>query len=225
MYTYNWYHSTTIIHYVYEQDKYLHCIVNPFALCSPFFLIPFCSPSLTWNPPCCDRIRPPRSQVACKLTLHPLLIFPTLNIYPPISLSPDCPLVSSQLGRESSWRGPNTDWDERYSESTRRGLEQPTALYGPLIISKPWPVFRWSSVVLKVSFDMRGDMKLFHCNFLVTARYFYGLSTCDAIFFIKIEIFWPFFYFLASGTVGVQCLARAKSLALLTFGANIKYLK
>ncbi len=26
-------------------------------------------------------------------------------------------------------------------------------------------------------------------------------------------------------TVGVQCLARAKSLALLTFGANFKYLK
>jgi hypothetical protein len=25
-------------------------------------------PSLTWNPPCCDRIHPPRSQVACKLT-------------------------------------------------------------------------------------------------------------------------------------------------------------
>jgi hypothetical protein len=24
--------------------------------------------SLTWNPPSCDRIRPPRSQVACKLT-------------------------------------------------------------------------------------------------------------------------------------------------------------
>jgi hypothetical protein len=25
-------------------------------------------PLLTWNPPSCDRIRPPRSQVACKLT-------------------------------------------------------------------------------------------------------------------------------------------------------------
>ncbi len=35
-------------------------------------LLPCCSPfdllSLTWNPPSCDRIRPPRSQVACKLT-------------------------------------------------------------------------------------------------------------------------------------------------------------
>ncbi len=35
-------------------------------------LIPFCplfwSPLLTWNSPSFDRIRPPRSQVACKLT-------------------------------------------------------------------------------------------------------------------------------------------------------------
>jgi hypothetical protein len=34
-----------------------------------FPLAPLSVPlSLTWNPPCCDRIRPPRSQVACKLT-------------------------------------------------------------------------------------------------------------------------------------------------------------
>ncbi len=37
----------------------------------PFFphslLLPIRFPSLTWNPPCCDRIRPPRSQVARKL--------------------------------------------------------------------------------------------------------------------------------------------------------------
>ncbi len=32
-------------------------------LCSPF-----CSFLLTWNPPCCNRIRPPWSQVAHKLT-------------------------------------------------------------------------------------------------------------------------------------------------------------
>jgi hypothetical protein len=42
-----------------------------------FLLLPPLSPlcpsfdplSLTWNPPSCDKIRPPRSQVACKLTL------------------------------------------------------------------------------------------------------------------------------------------------------------
>jgi hypothetical protein len=40
---------------------------------SPFFCLPLqvslCLPFLlTWNPPSCDRIRPPWSQVACKLT-------------------------------------------------------------------------------------------------------------------------------------------------------------
>ncbi len=30
-------------------------------------LLPLHCPLLTWNPPCCDRIRPPRSQVARKL--------------------------------------------------------------------------------------------------------------------------------------------------------------
>jgi hypothetical protein len=43
----------------------------PLAFLLPL-LIPFCSLSnpllLTWNPPRCDRICPPRSQVACKLT-------------------------------------------------------------------------------------------------------------------------------------------------------------
>jgi hypothetical protein len=42
----------------------------PLAFYLPL-LIPFCSlswsPLLTWNPPCCDRIRPPWSQVARKL--------------------------------------------------------------------------------------------------------------------------------------------------------------
>jgi hypothetical protein len=31
-------------------------------------LLPIRPRSLTWNPPSCDRIRPPRSQVACRLT-------------------------------------------------------------------------------------------------------------------------------------------------------------
>ncbi len=60
----------------------------PLAFVSPssFHLSPFL---LTWNPPSCDRIRPPRSQVACKLT--PLV--PTLypNPSPPNSQNPNCP--------------------------------------------------------------------------------------------------------------------------------------
>jgi hypothetical protein len=43
---------------------------------------PFVSPSgpflLTWNPPSCDRIRPPQSQVACKLTTPVPTPTPTL---------------------------------------------------------------------------------------------------------------------------------------------------
>ncbi len=46
----------------------------PFPLSSPSYPL-----LLTWNPPSCDRNRPPRSQVACKLTpfaptLHPTLL-------------------------------------------------------------------------------------------------------------------------------------------------------
>ncbi len=45
---------------------------SPCRFILPPLLSPLCSPfnplSLTWNPPSCDRIRPPRSQVACKLT-------------------------------------------------------------------------------------------------------------------------------------------------------------
>ncbi len=49
---------------------------SPLAPLAPLF-----SPlQLTWNPPCCDRIRPPRSQVALKLT--PL--FPSSGSYAPL---------------------------------------------------------------------------------------------------------------------------------------------
>ncbi len=44
-------------------------------------LLPIRLPLLTWNPPCCDRIRPPRSQVARKL------IFP----FPPLAHIPLIP--------------------------------------------------------------------------------------------------------------------------------------
>ncbi len=50
----------------------------PLLFISPWWFpfAPFINlPPLTWNPPCCDRIRPPRSPVACKLTSP----FPTLS--------------------------------------------------------------------------------------------------------------------------------------------------
>jgi hypothetical protein len=68
--------------------NYTWCI--PLAFISPCRL-PFVSPSgpflLTWNPPSCDRIRPPRSQVACKLT-SPV---PTLYPNPPPLQTPRTP--------------------------------------------------------------------------------------------------------------------------------------
>jgi hypothetical protein len=55
--------------------------------------LPLCSPFgpllLTWNPPSCDRIRPPRSQVACKLTPLDPTLSPTLPL--PNSQSPKHP--------------------------------------------------------------------------------------------------------------------------------------
>jgi hypothetical protein len=63
---------------------------------SPCFIdspcrFPFCSPfcpirplSFTWNPPCCDRIRPPCPQVIRKLTLP----FPSPGSYTPHSKIP-----------------------------------------------------------------------------------------------------------------------------------------
>ncbi len=69
MHIYNWCHSITANILLCTQDEkgYVHnhspCFFSP---CSP---CPLFSPlQLTWNPPCCDRIRPPHFQVARKLT-------------------------------------------------------------------------------------------------------------------------------------------------------------
>ncbi len=50
----------------------------------PSLLLPIRFPLLTWNPPCCDRIRPPRSQVARKL----IFSFPSPCSYTPHSKIP-----------------------------------------------------------------------------------------------------------------------------------------
>jgi hypothetical protein len=64
MHIYNWYHSITasILPYTRNEIDCMYTIIP---------LAPLFNPSqLTWNPPCCDRIRPPRSQVARELTPH-----------------------------------------------------------------------------------------------------------------------------------------------------------
>ncbi len=70
----------------------------PLLFISPcrFPFAPLSNPSLlTWNPPCCDRIRPPRSQVTCKLTSP----FSTLSPIPPPSKFPESRLPSASLWR------------------------------------------------------------------------------------------------------------------------------
>ncbi len=90
MHIYNWYHlSATGIHYIHEHRlQFTWCI--PLLFISPcwFPFAPLSNPSLlTWNPPRCDRIRPPCIQVARKLTSH----FPPLAHIPLHSKIPTPP--------------------------------------------------------------------------------------------------------------------------------------
>jgi hypothetical protein len=87
MHIYNWYHSdVTSILYVHEHVQWIieqsPCFLLPLLLHS--LLLPIRLPLLTWNPPCCDRIRPPRYQVACKL----IFPFPSPCLYTPHSKIP-----------------------------------------------------------------------------------------------------------------------------------------
>ncbi len=75
-------------------------------------------PLLTWNPPCCDRIRPPRSQVACKLTSP----FSTLSPIPPPSKFPEPRLSGASLWRpqesgvfcqEQYWLQETCSWKQK----------------------------------------------------------------------------------------------------------------
>ncbi len=106
MHMHNWYHSNvTSILYIHGHN----CNVQLYMVHSPCFVspcsFPFVSPSgpslLTWNPPSCDRIRPPRSQVACKLT-SPV---PTLCPNPPPSKFPEPQLPSALLRRPQDQSG------------------------------------------------------------------------------------------------------------------------
>jgi hypothetical protein len=98
MHIYNWCHSNvTGIHYVHEY-RLQYTWRNPLAFISPCW-IPFASLlnplHLLGNPPSCDRIRPPWSQVACKLTSP----FSTLSPIPPPSKFPEPRSPSASLWR------------------------------------------------------------------------------------------------------------------------------
>jgi hypothetical protein len=72
-----------------------------FSPCRSPFVPPSGPSSLTWNSPSCDRIRPPRSQVACKLT-SPV---PTLYPNPPPSKFPEPQMPSALLRRPQEQSG------------------------------------------------------------------------------------------------------------------------
>ncbi len=92
---YNWYHSSIsgILYIRTRITIYNYTRRIPFTFISPC-QFPFSSLlyplPLTWNPPSCDTIRPPRSQVACKLTSLALPFTQTLPL--PNSQNPNCPV-------------------------------------------------------------------------------------------------------------------------------------
>jgi hypothetical protein len=77
----NWYHSIIARILICTQDEtcYIHgrFLAPPVPLAPVVPLAPLVSlvplDTLTWNPPCCDRIRPPRPPVARELTLCPFV--------------------------------------------------------------------------------------------------------------------------------------------------------
>jgi hypothetical protein len=108
MHIYNWYHSKRLKHsFMYTNTDYNIHGAFPLLFLLPL-LIPLCLPLLplhplllTWNPPSCDRISPPRSQVACKLTSS----VPTLSPNPPPSKFPEPQLPSASLRRPQEQSG------------------------------------------------------------------------------------------------------------------------
>jgi hypothetical protein len=141
MHIYNWYHSTTTGIHLYIHGHRLCTwripldLLSPLAgsLCSPCSpFSPFRSPSLTWNPPSCDRIRPPWSPFACKLTSpfpFPCSYTPNSKILTPRGFSP--PNIHS-LGwhREPASQDP--------VQVRRRGLEKkPDLVWQSLLHDDP----------------------------------------------------------------------------------------
>jgi hypothetical protein len=105
------------------------------SLCSPFNPL-----LLTWNPPSCDRIRPPRSQVACKLTS----LAPTLSPNPPPSKFPEPQLPRASLRRPQEQSG--IFCPEQECCTIRLSFVTPSVLSSPLSITL-WHIvaeFYWS---------------------------------------------------------------------------------
>jgi hypothetical protein len=112
-----------------NTDYNIHGAI-PLLFISPCWF-PFAPPSnslyLLGNPPSCDRIRPPWSQVACKLTSP----FSTLSPIPPPSKFPEPRLLSASLWRpqESSFFCPE--------QLVTLGNQISFLLYRPLLVQFP----------------------------------------------------------------------------------------
>ncbi len=116
MYMHNWCHSIVsgilyIHRHNYNVQLYMAhspCFISP---CRFPFVSPF-APFYYLEPSCCHRIRPPWSQVACKLTSPVPTLCPTLP--PPNSQNPNCPAPYYDDLRNnpaSSVRNTNIDTD------------------------------------------------------------------------------------------------------------------
>jgi hypothetical protein len=118
-----------------------------FPLCSPF-----CSLLLTWNPPCCDRIRPPWSQVARKLispSSTPSHSLPIPNSqYPGYLCAPLWRLQDSGFSCPEQERSADREQMDRICRAQVR-LDpvqwDPTLLYSAQMVpGTMWPLKDWT---------------------------------------------------------------------------------
>ncbi len=165
MYIHNWYHSnvSSILLCTWTQVT-IYMAHSPCFFLSPC-QFPFVSPCfhfnpllLTWNPPSCDRIRPPRSQVACKLT-SPV---PTLSPNPPPSKFPEPQLPSATL------RQPQEKSCIFYPERYR--LFHVHRVPANLLIAKFRAILEWENAKSKNILEQRCSYSL---NFFPTNWYLY----------------------------------------------------
>ncbi len=136
-------------HSLYTWICYSELQSNPLAsLLSPFLhslLLPIRLPLLTWNPPCCDRIRPPRSQVARKL------IFPFPS---PCSFTPH-PKIPTPRG----FPDPNIHSLGRHRESGSQDPAQVSWDFWPPFFSSNWSSWDpdpWAKIILLKSYFREG---------------------------------------------------------------------
>ncbi len=137
---------------MYTNYVTVHCRVIPLLFASPFLhslLLPISLSLLTWNPPFCDRIRPPHSQVAHEL----IFPFPSPCSFTPHSKIPTprgLPDPNYTFIRTTSWT-----WLTRSSTITSSFLFSstlssyhilPSSCHFSLLLSFPLSLCSWRLV-------------------------------------------------------------------------------